>query len=1009
MKCAPVLALFFVGLASALKAPRLEHVNTEVGYHAIVKENSRNVEIMPRIRVLDAKVCRFLVTNKRHGEAPFEVRITDEATGKAELFAKKELNCEKHRNYKFDIAAVGCNGLVSENVTVHLTVDDVNEFAPRWEEESYQGSVDEGRPPHERVLRVRALDADCTPKNSEICKYDILDAHVPFSIDSEGTIWTTEPLDWEASSNHIFQVVAFDCSMKQSHPVTVTIKVNRVCKVGWKGMEEHVEYTPGSGRRALFPDAQLELCEGACEPEQLSARLTLATRHVGKGCDRDTYSVDSQRKLCGASSDSVDLLPSPGVGAEWTQGLPTDEGRESDQIYEFDGATNAVVIPESTVSHNLTNVFTAGFWMRHRAPTAHNASHLKEHILCNSDDHRMSRHHTALFIRNCRLILLLRREPTQEQANKFTPAEWRWKTPEVCDDRWHHYAVSVNFPEASLYVDGRPFKVTANNPEIVDDWPLHQTKNINTTFVVGACWQGKDNKMAFHFHGYLTGLSVLRGRTESPDVLSCLHRCKEWLDIPPADSQAAGTEVTSNSERSEVTVTARDQDTLEDLVSRVAYVNSRDFPTPGRRTVHVATTVMCSNGKAQKVPPVESWVTILAAEQPSITINGTPNLAREYEPFKQGIELFASVFISVGREHPVTTQASTASSSSQEDEDDDDEEDNQVSPPAASQRPGRLDSCSVQVYPPLNPDHEHFQLPSYMMAHLGIHHRESKDGLVIYGADKVQHYENVLRQILYFNKKPAYYLNRAFKLVCSELNGRFVSNEYIQTLTVIHPRPESPSQHETAAPATGAMRTTPSSASSSRPVAPAAPAMAAHVQVASHSVEAKPAKTHAGKYVELLDGGASEALAKSSASHAVTIIIVVCVGFLVFMIVLGVIRIRAAHQHQQHRQGSSRLRSGDDQDQEMAWDDSSLTITVNPMDQITEDREGRRGGGGAGSGMGGASGAGSGRRGSAEDDDSDSSDDASSYHEESEEEEGAPPEKAKAKGDLEWDDSTLTF
>lgn len=995
MRCASVLALL-AGLATALKAPRLEHVNTEVGYHAIVKENSRKVEIMPRIRVLDAKVCRFLITSKHHSEAPFEVHITNEESGEAELFAKKDLNCEKHRSYKFDIAAVGCNGLVSDNVTVHLTVDDVNEFAPRWEEESYQGSVDEGRPPHERVLKVRALDADCTPKNSEICKYDIQDAHVPFSIDSEGTLWTTEPLDWEVSSNHIFQVVAFDCSMKQSHPVTVTIRVNRVCRVGWKGLEEQVEYSPGSGRRALFPDAQLELCESTCDPEQLTARLSLATRHVGKGCDRDTYSVDSQRKLCGASSDSVDLLPSPGVGTEWTQGLPTDEGRESDQIYEFDGATNAVVIPESTVSHNLTNTFTVGFWMRHKEPpsTAHNASHLKEHVLCSSDDHRMSRHHTALFLRNCRLVLLLRREPTQEQANKFTPAEWRWKTPEVCDDRWHHYAVSVNFPEASLYVDGRPFKTTPNNPEIVDDWPLHQTKNINTTFVVGACWQGKDNKMAFHFRGYLTGLSVLRGRTESPSVLSCLHQCKEWLDMPPADSQAAGTEVSTNSERSEVTVTARDQDTLEDLVSRVAYVNSRDFPTPGRRTVRISTTIMCSNGKAQKVAAEESWVTILAAEQPSITINGTPNLAREYEPFKQGIELFASVFISVGR----SSSVSTASSSSQED--DDDEEDNQVAPPA--KRQGRLDSCSVQVYPPLNPDHEHFQLPSYMMAHLGIHHRESKDGLVIYGADKVQHYENVLRQILYFNKKPAYYLNRAFKLVCSELNGRFVSNEYIQTLTVIHPRPESPPSHqETAAPLA---KTTPAS----RP--PPSPAAPAHAQVASQSAEAKGAKVRAGKYVELLDGGASEALAKSSASHAVTIIIVVCVGFLVFMIVLGVIRIRAAHQHQQQRGGSGgsgRHRNGDEQDQEMAWDDSSLTITVNPMDQITEEREGRRGG----SSTGGASGGG-GRRATssaADEEDSDSSDDGSSYHEESEEEEGAAPDKAKAKGDLEWDDSTLTF
>ena len=57
--------------------------------------------------------------------------------------------------------------------------------------------------------------------------------------------------------------------------------------------------------------------------------------------------------------------------------------------------------------------------------------------------------------------------------------------------------------------------------------------------------------------------------------------------------------------------------------------------------------------------------------------------------------------------------------------------------------------------------------------------------------------------------------------------------------------------------------------------------------------------------------------------HAVTIIVVICIGFLVFMIALGVVRVRAAHKRGQHEAIA---------DQEMAWDDSALTITVNPMD-----------------------------------------------------------------------------
>jgi hypothetical protein len=68
------------------------------------------------------------------------------------------------------------------------------------------------------------------------------------------------------------------------------------------GIPDRIEYTPGSGSRVLVPDAELQLCDVPCDTDNVSVRLALATHHIGKGCDRDTYSVESQRKLCGKLS-----------------------------------------------------------------------------------------------------------------------------------------------------------------------------------------------------------------------------------------------------------------------------------------------------------------------------------------------------------------------------------------------------------------------------------------------------------------------------------------------------------------------------------------------------------------------------------------------------------------------------------------------------------------------------------------------------------------------------------
>lgn len=60
----------------------------------------------------------------------------------------------------------------------------------------------------------------------------------------------------------------------------------------------------------------------------------------------------------------------------------------------------------------------------------------------------MNRHHYAVFVHNCRLVFLLRKEAEQVTSlDKFMPAEWRWSIPHVCDSNWHHYAISVDYPK----------------------------------------------------------------------------------------------------------------------------------------------------------------------------------------------------------------------------------------------------------------------------------------------------------------------------------------------------------------------------------------------------------------------------------------------------------------------------------------------------------------------------------------------------------------------------------
>ncbi|XP_071058214.1 calsyntenin-2-like, partial [Pseudochaenichthys georgianus] len=123
-----------------------------------------------------------------------------------------------------------------------------------------------------------------------------------------------------------------------------------------------------------------------------------------------------------ASSGSTDLLPAPSASTNWTASLVTDSGRDSDLIFRFDGH-QAAKIPDWVVPQNLTDQFTIATWMKHGPTPGLRAE--KETLLCNSDKTEMNRHHYSLYVHNCRLVFLLRRDFTQ--VDTFRPAEFHWK------------------------------------------------------------------------------------------------------------------------------------------------------------------------------------------------------------------------------------------------------------------------------------------------------------------------------------------------------------------------------------------------------------------------------------------------------------------------------------------------------------------------------------------------------------------------------------------------------
>lgn len=316
----PLLLAFLHPPSSANKANKHKPW-IEAEYQGIVMENDNTVLLNPPLFALDkdaplryaGEICGF----RLHGSGvPFEAVILDKATGEGLIRAKEPVDCEAQKEHTFTIQAYDCgegpdgaNTKKSHKATVHVRVNDVNEFAPVFVERLYRAAVTEGKL-YDRILRVEAIDGDCSPQYSQICYYEILTPNTPFLIDNDGNIENTEKLQYSGERLYKFTVTAYDCGKKRAaDDAEVEIQVKPTCKPSWQGWNKRIEYAPGAGSLALFPGIRLETCD---EPLwNIQATIELQTSHVAKGCDRDNYSERALRKLCGGCA------PTPSTPSVW--------------------------------------------------------------------------------------------------------------------------------------------------------------------------------------------------------------------------------------------------------------------------------------------------------------------------------------------------------------------------------------------------------------------------------------------------------------------------------------------------------------------------------------------------------------------------------------------------------------------------------------------------------------------------------------------------------------------
>ncbi|CAF1250602.1 unnamed protein product [Rotaria sordida] len=729
---------------SKIKMNLFDPILSSPSYIGHIKENERVVQIEPHLyasdtdpsNTLNGKICGYELSWHKHDDISNDITQSipftiDFVNNQPVLTLKSNidtLDCEIKQTYRMYIHAYDCAPLdkrrYSERSSLIITIDDINEYAPMFTHSHYLFKLHENQTCDSSSCRVEATDDDCANQDHRVCGYEIITPKVPFSIDSNGVISiTTTTLN---NDQYEFDVIAVDCyptndkSRMISEPARVTFKIIKSCK------PVITDTAPSkliiqSDRIHLFDTVDIDTCDETCNVQDIVGTVELDTNGLDSGCNHDQCSTIDREYILLAKSDN-------------SNGIPPST------FIPFNGHDQAIIVNQSEFSGHFNDEFIIRMLMKHTNDNKNTKD--KQHIFCKSDKKLKNRHHTALFIQNNYIKLLLRKGPLSLNFNTTYESEWMWKIAQINDNQWHSYKFIVNYPnKIDLYIDENLIVPTNDNFRIIKDIPLSIIKGTDDTiFALGACWHARASRLVQHFHGQLSGLTIEQ-KEELQRSSNCIRECHQYLDISDVQSQS-NVEFVSNSNRSVWILRTDTTESYKELLKHVIYRNTFEPIGPyGQQKITIHTRLKCLEGmNTYDLPTFTRYISIDEAKLPvKIELKGDTNYLVPEDVINHGIYLFRTLSI-----------YTNAMKKNQRD----------------------ISDCILKTEPSLS-NTEQLIIPQVS----NLDKQVTKDGVMFSGIESIDAYQQLFRQIAYVSQTPVTYVDRQFILSCVGVDDDVVTNE----------------------------------------------------------------------------------------------------------------------------------------------------------------------------------------------------------------------------------------